>query len=481
MSAGNITKLQRLADQVWNQDTHTQEAHLASALLTQPDILSPVLTHLQGREDRKFPLSFITEGQGNVKVLNDVQYNYPVIGRLNKAVALSASITDPKPGIGFSPFTMIFTERHFVRQYVLMSPNGYQVRIMEDPKQVSGGYAYTVQLLPATDPLAFLPASECVAGTLWTKLFAPVATAGSRGNESNWATPGSMQNQLTYIRKSYRYEGNVQNRTVNIEIDVDGTKTNLWSDFMEWQYMTQWQEECETLYWYGEYNRDKKGVVNLKDENGVAIPIGSGVIEQIPNRDTYAKLTASKIKGVVRDALFGASDSQNMNIELFTGTGGMEEFDRAMKDEAAGSGYTVLPSDKFIEGNGSTMTFGGFFNAYKHVDGHVITVRHLPMLDHGPRALNSPKHPITGLPLESYKMMFLDRSTYDGDANIQKVVLKGREMLRWAVAGASTPPGFSGNNLRASDIDGSSVHFMKTGGINIRRATNCLYLECSLS
>ena len=103
------------------------------------------------------------------------------------------------------------------------------------------------------------------------------------------------------------------------------------------------------------------------------------------------------------------------------------------------------------------------------------------MFDHGARAMNSRRHPVTGLPLESYRMIFLDMSTYDGQQNVTMVTRKGRELVRWAVAGASVPPGFSGNSLRANDIDGASVHFMKECGINIRRATNCLHLECNIS
>ncbi len=75
-------------------------------------------------------------------------------------------------------------------------------------------------------------------------------------------------------------------------------------------------------------------------------------------------------------------------------------------------------------------------------------------------------------------MVFLDMSRYDGEPNIAMVYQKGRELIRWAVAGATVPRGFSGNNLRASDIDGGSVHLMKSCGISIRRATNCLHLEC---
>jgi hypothetical protein len=78
-------------------------------------------------------------------------------------------------------------------------------------------------------------------------------------------------------------------------------------------------------------------------------------------------------------------------------------------------------------------------------------------------------------------MIFLDMSSYDGEPNVQMITQKGREMLRWAVAGATIPKGFDGNALRASDIDGASVHFMKASGINIRRATNCLHAECTIS
>jgi hypothetical protein len=153
-----------------------------------------------------------------------------------------------------------------------------------------------------------------------------------------------------------------------------------------------------------------------------------------------------------------------------------------MKDEIAVGNYIKnTPDTAFMRGSVDSMEFGGFFTSYKHIDGHSITVRHLPLFDKGARALNSEKHPVTGLPLESYRMVFLDMSNYDGEPNVYMVTRKGREMVRAAVAGMSIPPGFSGNALRASDIDGASVHYLKECGIAIRRATNCLHLECVAS
>jgi len=476
MASDNVSKL-RLYEDVWNPQGMTDENSLTNALLTQPDVLSPVLTHLAGREDKRFPLSFLTEGMGNIKQINGIEYDYPVMGRLNKAVKATA-VTGT--GLGFSIFEITFAEKWFVRQYIIENPAGKQARIVSDPIPVAGGYKYPCQIV-SNDPADFF-ASTDVVGKNFVSLFAPVAASGSRGNESHWVAPSKMRNQITHIRKSYRYEGNVPNRVVNVEFNIEGKKTTLWYDFEEYQHMLRWKEEVEYNLWYSKYNRDSTGAIHLKDENGNVIPLGSGLIDQIPNTDQYAILTAKKLKNSVRDVLYGASDASQMNILLYSGIGGLEEFDTAMKSELSAGSYIKNTDPKsFVTGSGRNLTLGGFFTSYQHIDGHTITVRHLPLLDHGARALNSEKHPITGLPLESYKMIFVDHSVYDGESNIKLVTQKGREMLRWAVAGSTIPPGFSGNALRATDVDGASVHFMKAAGIAIRRATNCLTLDCVMS
>lgn len=473
MAKDNIQKL-RLYEDYWNPEGYTNENMLANALLTKPDLLSPVLTHLVGREDKRFPLSFLTEGVGNTRYINDIEFEYPVMGAMNKAVQAIAVTGN---GFGGSRMKITFKEKYFNPQYIVMSPEGLQFRLSEQqPIEAGGGWVYDAHLV-TSDNTATVAADQ-INGKMFTQAFAPVAAYGSRGTESNWVAPSKMRNQATHIRKSYRYEGNVQNKVVNVQLNIGGKTTTLWTDFEEWQHQMKWREETESMYWYSQYNRDINGVINLKDENGNPIPIGSGVLEQIPNFDTYSRLTAKKIKSTVRDVLYGATDAQSVNIVLYTGLGGLEEFDNAMKDEVANGAYIKNVNPVFVTGTGRSLTLGGFFTAYEHIDGHKITVRHLPLLDNGVRALNSHRHPVTGLPLESYRMIFLDQSIYDGEANILSVTQKGREMVRWAVAGATIPKGFSGNDLRATDVDGSSVHFLRVGGIQIRRATNCMHLEC---
>jgi hypothetical protein len=203
MARTNIKQL-RLTEDYWNPEMYTDENSLANALLTEADVLSPVITHLAGRYDRRFPLSFLTEGMNKVKYIDGVEYRYPVIGELDKAVALSETVSATPTGAGKALFTMTFSEKHFVKGYIIESPNNNtKLMVKKDPEQVANGWEYTVQVF-GSNTSATLYGSDLDAGALYTQLFAPVAFSGSRGNESNWVAPSKVKNQITTIRKSYR-------------------------------------------------------------------------------------------------------------------------------------------------------------------------------------------------------------------------------------------------------------------------------------
>lgn len=468
----------------------TNENTLANALLTKPDKLNPVLTHLMGREDKRFPLSFMTEGQrGGVKQIeiNDVQYSWDTFKRLkttDSIVSTTYSGTD-SVGIGFSDFYVTFKTAWLKQQRTVESPNGTRARIMGKPIQNGAHYQYTLRLI-GVDSQETVDISQLQAGVLWgTVGGASVSESYSKGNESNVTAPGKMKNQISFIRKSYEIGGNLSNKTVEVQFNINGKKTNYWIDFERWQHMIDWKQTCEEEYWYSKYNRDAQGVITLTDpDTNLPIPMGAGLLDQIPNEDTYGKLTADKIKRTVADVMYGATDTGNMDIVLYTGEGGAEEFDTAMKDEA--SGFSLVSNanvgDKFVTGSGRSLSYGAYFTQYQHVDGHTVTLKKVPLFDHGGRAAISPKHPVTGKPLESYRMVFLDQSIYDGERNVQMVTQKGRAMRTGVLQGMAKLPGidFKGNNGMniATDQDKSSVHFMSAKGVGIRRNTHCFQLEC---
>lgn len=460
----------------YNDSQHTDSNSLARALLTHPAVLSPVLTHLGGRDDKRFPLTFLTEGVGNVQSINTQEYEYNVKTRVRRVRQVAETVSGAQ-GAGGETFFVKFPDKWFIKDYVLRSQSGVFARIMEEPQAVGSEYVYALQLTDP-DPTITMPAADLVEGRLFAQMFAPVGTDYSRGNASNWSAPGKVRQKLGTLRKSYQMSGNGRDWVMDVSLPTAKGTTKLWMDYEEWQLMLQWKEECELFYWYGEASYDSTGAVQLKDGNGQPIVIPPGLLQQITHNDTYSQLTHGKLKGLLRDVYFGMSDAQNKVITLMTGIGGMEEFDIAMQDELASKSASVVTDGLFTSGSGRNLTLTGYFTEYQHIDGFTVRLVHNPVFDHGIVAEGGERHPISNLPLESYRMVFLDTATYDGQANVQMINKAGREFLRWAVAGSVIPKGFSGNDLRASDIDGASVHFLKQGSILLRRYDTSINLEC---
>jgi hypothetical protein len=107
------------------------------------------------------------------------------------------------------------------------------------------------------------------------------------------------------------------------------------------------------------------------------------------------------------------TDATDKQVTLYTGIGGAREFDKAMRDYYATGGLTTSNSylqttqPTFITGSGRNLGITGYFTSYDHIDGHRVNVVKVPLFDHGPVAQASKKHPESGLPLESYRMVFV--------------------------------------------------------------------------
>ena len=469
-----------------------------------PAELSMRLTWLLGDSTKSFPLAMATMGDiidssggfkrnNKVKELNDIQFTWPVMSRLNKASVVATTNSTANLGKGNSIFQITFTDNWIKRNYMIESPLGIQAYVLGDGVKVSEGYLYNVQMNGVSDQ-AICPASELVAGTLWCDLNTFNAESESRGTEFKRVAPGKYKNQMSIMRMSHQWAGNSANRVMSISINAEGKEPlKLWMDFEQYQFERAWLEEIEHMFWYSRYNRKINGEIPLKDAmTGKVIPTGAGILEQINNYTTYTRMTYSFLQNAVANALFGQSDTDGMSITLYTGRGGMREFDRAMKE--AGITQLVLQgagnvADKFITGSNYDLAVGGFFNTMYHIDGYIIKVKHNPIFDYGRRAVKSPLHPETGFPLESYRMVFIDDGDFDGEPNLQYVAEKGRRMLHGVVQGLTPLPqqyrviqglnNFDGGTIAAlsSDIDAASYHRLMTGGVNLRRGNTSLHLE----
>jgi hypothetical protein len=473
----------------YNDSQMTDTNSLVNALMEKPEELSPIITHLAGREEKKFPLSFLTEGVGNTRSIDRYEYEYrvkthevnvrPVINVTGHAETVTTV------GASGTPFKVVFPDKWFIFPYTLVSQSGELARIMKDPEPVGEGYEYTLQLVkPNAAGLSRAAGEDLAPGALWGMLYANVGIDFSRGNASNWTAPGLVRSKIGTVRKSYQFSGNAKDYVAQFELPLkEGSSTKLWMDYEEYRHMLKFKEECEMYYWYGQRTHDDNGRTQMVDENGQPVVSGPGLFEQIINKDTYSTLTQSKIENVIGDLFYGMTDATDKQVTLYTGIGGAREFDKALRNYYGDTQnrYLQTTEAKFITGSGRSLGVTGYFTSYDHIDGHTVNVVKVPLFDHGPVAQASKKHPDTGLPLESYRMVFVDQSNYDGENNLQMINKKGREMMRWAVAGSVVPKGFSETDTRASDIDGASVHMLKTAGILLRRFDTSLDLTCTAS
>lgn len=465
-----------------------------------PSELTRKLTYIMGDYSKNYPISMMTIGatgySKNLKnsaiEMDDVQFTYPVMGRDTKV----SIIADTKyqdtdtAGKGHQPFFLYFSDNWIKRFYVLQSENGIQAYVLKDPEKEGKLWKYSVQLDPA-DADDYCPFSELVAGTKWIELSTAVAESESRTTESNMVMPGSFKNQMSILRHGMSWAGNAANKVMRITVsNKAGKSTSVWMDYFMWQFEKAWLDQCEHNYWYSKYNRLANGSVPLKDIlTGKIIPRGGGILEQIQNKSTYTKLTYDSLANKIGDALFGQSDTDGMTITLYTGKGGMREIDRAMK--AAGAklltDFTGV-AEKFVTGTGRELMLGGFFNGFYHIDGYTIKVKHNPIFDMGKVAMVSPRHPESGLPLESYRMVFIDDNDADGQPNIQHVAQKGRSFLDGVIKGITPMPrtleikgGFDSNlnsALLATDQDKSAYTRLKTAGVCMLRGNRSFDLQC---
>lgn len=471
----------------YNSDVYTDDALLYKTGLIEQQALSKNLTYLWGRDSDMFPLLTTTQGQNAFKsikptLLNDSQYTWPVMGRMRwttKVVGL-VDTANSNPGKGFASFDMYVQDNFIHYQYSAYSPDQKnQVRFMSEPrKEGDNKYRVTVQLMTG-DINEYIAASNFIPGKAWA--MGPTSVGGqlSDGTTSNRMTPGKMTNQFGWQRYSKPITGNISNKVVNIELDLDnGGTTNMWLPFE----LKQWEMERRMLdeidLWFSTYNRDANGMITLNDpETGVPIPKGAGVkqiIKAAGNYDTYATLTKAKFDNTVRAVYDSRPDGAAgiTEIVLYTGLGGAEAFHNMLINEAGN--YVVAIGSKVVTGEGS-LTFGAYFNRYQMIDGKVITVRPVKMFDYGVFAEQDRANGrmYNGLPMSSYTMAFIDHTidNNSGERNVQLVAEQGREEISGIYVGLTPIPSawkpvVDKDRQLSTTKDKASYEVMTSRGIN---------------
>lgn len=457
-----------------------EENMLSNALLTKPHEVSTVLSYIFGRFDQGNIIDFITNGLGRTVQIENREYEWPVMIEHDKAIAIkdakwmgnSISSTDT-PGINGTPIQVWLGEKWFGPGAILaFDDREFQARVTGEPYQDGNDWVYTLTVIGTSDSYIY-PTLLAVG-----KQLSREGSAYEEGSEEadivNYQSPFKLRNQLSTMRMSYEITGSAYASVMIIALRDPNTKkqTMYWSDYQEWIALRQWYERIDRWTMYSKYNTSLDGTTILSGTNGRPVYIGAGLLQQIApsNRKYYTYLTLELLDQFLSDLSYNIKGFGERKFLMLTGEMGMREFDRVLREKA--SAFTLVDS-KFISGSGQELTLQGQFTTYKGLNGIELSLKHFPIYDNP--VYNRLLHPVSGKPIESYRMTFIDISTRDGEPNLQKVVRKGREMVMWHTGGALIPgQGFAKSigTLRSNAKDAASVHFLSEQGIMLKDPTS---------
>ena len=488
-------KMRVLSQGKFEDRGYSNEESIAYLGLQKPVEINSFLTYNFGMDDDRFPLSFMTEGQGSVGTvdIDTVQWTWSTMGRMKFTDFITYFNTaNTKPGLGGAEFEVHFKTHWFIEQHGLVAPDGMtQVRVQKDLGESAYGYAYLLKLT-SPNPNAYVDPSMLAKGKYWSLAAPTVSESYSKGNRSNTMGPGKMTSQLEFQRYSKEIAGNLANVITEYEFkNKQGGSSKLWINEEMRQFHLHMRVMNEERLWMAEYNRTAQGEVLLKDrDNGKPIPHTSGMLEicRESNYDTYGEiLPLKKIKRTIGDVLDRDTDTGSMDIVLMGGKGFLEDFDEAMKADAKENGFLTPLGDKEIQGSGADLEYGAYFRKYKTVDGHTVTAKHCSFFDKGTIAeaakQNGMIHPRSGLPITSHQACFIDFSSYEGQRNVRMVRQKGQIYKAKVLKGMTDVPaswGVSDSNFIATEIDMSRYEIKSSLGLQVNNSNKMFLLKCVL-
>lgn len=469
--------------QITNMNWHaglTQDTHLSTFFLTEPDVASQVITRIYNRQNGyKNALSYLTGGMGKSKAINGIQYRWHVIGDSRKAIAITRAVFDASTNVGqyATTFKIGVGEKWFTEGDVILfdSPN-YQARVVSEPYFDGNDYILTLQLV-TNDQTSYLPTSLVAVGKEISKEFNVVEHDHSRtSGDTHYAMPLQLENYMSTLRKKYSVTGAAHSRVMVVKMQnpESGETTQTWVKYAEWEFWKQFMDEIEIMLMFGKSNVKSNGTTDMKGASGNTIYTGAGLEQQISpsNKRLYTTLTEQTIRTFMDDLSYNGTEDGPREYVALCGRQFMNLFDQAMKRSA--SNFTLVDS-KFVAGSGQDLTLQGQFMTYVGLNGDKITLKEYKPYNDVVR--NRLLNPQTGKPAESYKATFLNFKSYSkGEPNIQKVYAQDREMVTTYIEGMYGPYGPKKNGTSASSVDGYVFEAMTECGIMLKDPTDAAQL-----
>lgn len=456
----------------------TELNHLGAALIAKPEVFEGKMTKLfTTQRYSENPLTAMLAGKSE-RTISTSRWEWQMRGATTRPLVVIENVepsTNTTPGKFKTLFKIKLDEDWFIPGDILnpgTSDKKYQVRVQSESVRHGNGFIYTVRLM-SDDPQLFLPVQYLQPGTQWAKLFSQYEEAAEQSGSTQYSMPIMMENRLSRFRKQYRVTGDAANEVLAVKMqDTNGKWHDSWVKYAEVEYWEQWYRELELGYWY---SRSTDSVLGA---NGRPIYSGPGIQEQLEDshQHYYSTLSAKLIEEYLMDIFYSrVKPGKNRKIKGFTGEYGMIQFHRAIQDLTAKRGFLQVVDNTFItktssEYNSNALAYGYQYTKYIGANGIELELIHNPLYDD--RTINFEIDPVTGYPMESQRITFLDFGGDSGESNIE-LVNKANSFKHVYIHGLQSPYGPVQNKAAAHSGDYYEMHVQKQCGVHIADVGRC--------
>lgn len=352
------------------------------------------------------------------------------------------------------------------------SDKRYQCRVMDDKRPHGDGFIYTLRGMWEDDAF-FLPVKFLAQGTQWGKMFAQYEEAAEQSGSTQYAMPIALANKMSKYRKQYRVTDYASTEVLAVKIpDSNGQLHDSWIRYAEVEYWKQWYRELERGFWYS------RSTDTVLGANGRPVRSGAGILEQLESSHshTYSFLSTKLIEEFLMDVFYSrVKPGKGRRVKAFAGEYGMLNMHRAITDWMSKRGI-VLNAEVFTNKVGSEYHTNAFETGYQMVrynmaNGSSLEVFHNPLADD--RDINFEIDPVSGFPVESQRIIFLDFVSDTGSSDNIKIVSKKDGFASTYVEGLYGPLGPKRNGSSAHSGAYYELHVEKSCGSHITDVGRC--------
>lgn len=463
----------------------TDQNHLGAALLAKPARLESKMKTLFSAQNyySDNPISSLLMNNAKTdKEIAGTEWEWQLKGASTRPLVILENVepsANTTPGKFKQEFRIKLDENWFLPGDVIAPGTAnkkFQIRIQTPAERHGDGWLYRVKMMTDDANLSF-PVQYLAPGTQFGKLFAKYEEGAEQSGSTQFSMPLQLKNKLSKYRKQYMITDYASTEVLAVAMeDNKGGRHNSWMRYADVEYWMQWYREIEKSYWYSRSTNSVNG------STGRAVQSGPGIQEQLEDSHIhkYSTLTGTLIEDYLMDIFYSrVKPGAGRSIKGYTGEYGMIQFHRAVQNMASKSAFLTLvdTNANFLSKEKSpyhsnALGYGYQFTKYRMANGIELELIHNPLYDD--REINMEIDPISGYPVESQRITFLDFAGEGGESNIQLMSKKDSFFLNY-VCGNYGPLGPQSGKTFGSAHAGDyyEMHVGKSCGVHIEDITKC--------